>query len=30
MLFGEEQDPRFTSLYNDPLMVEMKVASAIV
>ncbi|KAJ8438076.1 hypothetical protein Cgig2_025481 [Carnegiea gigantea] len=30
MVFGREQGPRFTSLYNYPLVVEMKVASAIV
>jgi len=30
MVFGREQGPHFTSLHNDPLVVEMKVASAIV
>ncbi|KAJ8430537.1 hypothetical protein Cgig2_012321 [Carnegiea gigantea] len=30
MVFEVEQGPHFTSLHNDPLAVEMKVASAIV
>ena len=30
MVFGGEQGPRFTSPHNDPLVVEMKVASVIV
>ncbi|KAJ8431110.1 LOW QUALITY PROTEIN: hypothetical protein Cgig2_015678 [Carnegiea gigantea] len=29
MVFGGKEAPRFASLYNDPLVVEMKVASAI-
>jgi len=30
MVFGREQGPRFTSSYNKPLVVEMKVASTIM
>ncbi|KAJ8437774.1 LOW QUALITY PROTEIN: hypothetical protein Cgig2_024078 [Carnegiea gigantea] len=30
MVFGEQEAPRFTSPHNDPLLVEMKIASAIV
>ena len=30
MVFGGEQCPRFTSSHNDPLAVEIKVASAIM
>ena len=30
MVFGREQGPRFTSSHNNPSMVEIKVAGAIV
>ena len=30
MVFSGEHDPRFTPTHDDPLVVEMKVASAIV
>ena len=30
MVFGGREAPHFASPYNDPLVVEMKVASAIV
>ena len=30
MVFGEGEGPHFTSTHNNPLVVEMKIASAIV